>query len=42
MSLCIVTVEREETEIYAEFVLAAGREGCEEVEAGAARRHRDV
>ena len=38
----LVTVEREETEIYAEFVLPAGREGCEEVAAGAARRHRDI
>lgn len=33
-------VEREETEIYVEFVLLAGRDGCEDVEAGTACRSR--
>ena len=33
-------VEREETEIYAEFAVLAGRDRCEEVEAGSASRAR--
>lgn len=32
--------ERQETEIYTEFVLMAGREGCDEVEAGTAKKAR--
>lgn len=32
--------DRQETEIYTEFVLLAGKKGCDEVEAGTARRAR--